>query len=34
MNSIYDKASNDTIIAIITKLSAESKPLWGKMNAA
>lgn len=34
MNSIYDKASNDAIIVRINKLSAESKPLWGKMNAA
>ena len=34
MNSIYDKVSNDTIIVRINKLSVESKPLWGKMNAA
>jgi hypothetical protein len=34
MNSIYDKTSNDAIIARINKLSPESKALWGKMNAA
>jgi hypothetical protein len=34
MNSIYDKASNDSMIARINKLTPESKALWGKMNAA
>lgn len=34
MNSIYDKASNDFMIARINKLTPESKALWGKMNAA
>ncbi|HRG19248.1 MAG TPA: DUF1569 domain-containing protein [Flavobacterium lutivivi] len=34
MNSIYDKASNDSMIDRINKLTPESKALWGKMNAA
>lgn len=34
MNSIYDKAANDSMIARINKLTPESKALWGKMNAA
>lgn len=34
MNSIYDKASNNSMIARINKLTPESKALWGKMNAA
>ena len=34
MNSIYDKASNDAMIARINSLTPESKPLWGKMSAA
>jgi hypothetical protein len=34
MNSIYDKASNDAMIARINKLTPETKALWGKMNAA
>lgn len=34
MNSIYDKASNDTMIARINKLTPESKAVWGKMDAA
>ncbi len=33
MNSIYDKASNDAIIARINKLTPENKAIWGKMNA-
>lgn len=32
MNSIYDKASNEAMIARINKLSADSQPLWGKMS--
>jgi Protein of unknown function (DUF1569) len=34
MNSIYDKASNDAMVARINKLTTENKPLWGKMNPA
>jgi len=34
MNSIYDKASIDTMISRINNLTPESQPLWGKMNAA
>jgi hypothetical protein len=34
MNSIYDKTSNDAMIARINKLTPESKPVWGKMNVA
>jgi hypothetical protein len=34
MNSIFDKVSNETIIARINQLSPESKAIWGKMNAA
>jgi hypothetical protein len=34
MNSIYDKASNEAIIARINSLTSESKPVWGKMSAA
>ena len=34
MNSIYDKASNDAMIARINSLTSESKPLWGKMSVA
>jgi len=33
MNSIYDKASCEAMIARINKLTPESKPLWGKMSA-
>jgi hypothetical protein len=33
MNSIYDKASNEAIIARINKLTSESKAVWGKMSA-
>jgi Protein of unknown function (DUF1569) len=33
MNSIYDKASNDAIIARINKLTPETRAAWGKMNA-
>jgi hypothetical protein len=32
MNSIFDKASNETMIARIDKLSPESKAFWGKMK--
>lgn len=32
MNSIYDKASNEEIIARINKLTPESQPIWGKMS--
>ena len=34
MNSIYDKSSNDTIIARINSLTPETKAVWGKMNSA
>ena len=34
MNSIFDPVSNAKIIARIQSLTPESKPLWGKMNAA
>jgi len=34
MNSIFDSVSNAQIIARIQSLTPESKPLWGKMNAA
>ncbi|MEC4005028.1 DUF1569 domain-containing protein [Flavobacterium sp. SUN052] len=34
MNSIYDIASNDEMIARINKLTPESKALWGKMNVS
>ncbi len=34
MSSIYNKVDNDLIIARINKLSTESKPIWGKMDAA
>ena len=34
MNSIYDKASNEAMIARINKLTPESKAVWGKMNVA
>lgn len=34
MNSIYNKSSNDEMIARINNLTSESKALWGKMNAA
>ena len=32
MNSIYDKASNEAIIARINQLTSETEGLWGKMN--
>ncbi len=32
MNSIYDKASNEAIIARIHHLTSESQGLWGLMN--
>ncbi len=32
MNSIFDKVSNETIIARINKLSPESQAVWGKMS--
>ena len=32
MNSIYDKASNEAIIARINQLTTESQGLWGTMN--
>ncbi len=32
MNSIYDNASNDAMIARIKKLNPDSKALWGKMT--
>ena len=32
MNSIYDKASNDAMIARINKLTPETKAVWGKMT--
>jgi hypothetical protein len=32
MNSIYDKASNEAIIARIHQLTPESQGLWGLMN--
>jgi hypothetical protein len=32
MGSIYNKADNDAMIARINSLTAESKPLWGKMT--
>ncbi|MBW4360014.1 hypothetical protein [Flavobacterium taihuense] len=32
MGSIYDKADNAAMIARINSLTAESKPLWGKMT--
>jgi Protein of unknown function (DUF1569) len=34
MNSIYDKASNDAMIARINKLTPESKALWGKLTVS
>ena len=32
MNSIYDKTSNDALIARINKLTPENKSHWGKMS--
>lgn len=32
MSSIFNKSDNDTIIARINSLTAESKALWGKMT--
>lgn len=32
MNSIFDKESNEAIIARINKLTPQSKALWGKMT--
>lgn len=32
MDSIFDKNSNEAMIARINKLTPESKALWGKMN--
>jgi hypothetical protein len=34
MNSIFDKTSNEAMLARINKLTVENKPLWGKMDAA
>ncbi len=34
MESIFNKESNDSIIYRINKLTPDTKPLWGKMNAA
>ena len=34
MNSIFEKFSNEAMIARINKLTPESKAIWGKMNAA
>ncbi len=33
MNSIYNKADNEAMIARINKLTPESKAIWGKMTA-
>ncbi len=32
MNSIYNKASNEALIARINSLTPESKSIWGKMS--
>jgi len=32
MNSIFEKASNEVMVARINKLSPETKALWGKMT--
>lgn len=34
MGSIYNEADVEEILARIDKLKSDSKPLWGKMNAA
>lgn len=34
MQTIFEKSTNDQIISRLTKLSADTKPSWGKMNAA
>jgi len=34
MESIYNRASIDKMIERINKLTPESEPIWGKMNAA
>jgi len=33
MNSIFDKAGNEVMVARINSLTPESKALWGKMSA-
>ena len=34
MDSLFNKTGNDAIIQRIQSLTAESQPLWGKMNVA
>lgn len=34
MNSIYDKTTIEQFIERINKITPQSQPLWGKMNAA
>lgn len=34
MKSLFDKTSRSEIISRINKLTADTKPQWGKMNAA
>ena len=34
MESLFDKSDNELIIQRINALTSDSKPLWGKMNAA
>lgn len=34
MKSLFNKADNDAIINRINQINNNSKPLWGKMNAA
>jgi hypothetical protein len=34
MNSIYNKASSEAMIARINKLTPNSQPLWGKMSVS
>ncbi|HRH63138.1 MAG TPA: DUF1569 domain-containing protein [Bacteroidia bacterium] len=34
MKSIFNKADNEALISRINKLTAESQPLWGKMDVS
>ena len=34
MKNIFDRAVRDPSIARLDKLSTDTRPLWGKMNAA
>lgn len=34
MQTIFDKSCNNEILSRISKMTADSQPLWGKMNAS